>query len=162
MTENMHPEHPAPKTGGRTKWIVGAVAVIAVIGIGAAVSGSNVEDDAPVAISEYVPAPHPSEQAPLVAPAPEQVEQHRAAEAKTITRDGMFKVGTDIAPGTYAYTLRNPLAYYELCTDAMCTIEVDGTGSMLANDMPQGDGYLTIGPEVVYAKLQGLDLTPAE
>lgn len=161
MTENMHPEHPAPKrSGGNAKWIIGGVAVIAVIGLGSSLAGKDAADAPPAeTVAVYEPAPHPSEQAPLVAPAPEQVEAARG----TIDRDGMFKVGTDLAPGEYVVTMTDPnMGYYELCSAPSCSLEIDGTGTMLANEMVLGDGYLTVGPEVAYVKLRGVSITPAD
>jgi hypothetical protein len=79
--------------------------------------------------------------------------------------DSMYKVGKDIQPGDYVYTVTgSSLGYgsYKLCASPNCEA---GTDEMIDIELVFGDngttGYLTITSDVKYVKLTNLQLTPA-
>ncbi|MFF7354065.1 MULTISPECIES: hypothetical protein [Streptomyces] len=64
---------------------------------------------------------------------------------------GMFKVGTDIAPGTYKSTgNKDDSCYWERTKDAE-----QGTNSIIANDNVTGTAVVTISPSDAYFKTNG-------
>jgi hypothetical protein len=78
--------------------------------------------------------------------------------------DQMLKVGTDIQPGDYVYTVSGGYdigGSYYLCATANCS-DLDDIIDVDAVMGPDGTtGYLTIGSDVKFVKLSNLELTPA-
>ncbi len=78
--------------------------------------------------------------------------------------DSMLKVGKDVQPGDYVYTVTgSSLGYgsYRLCSDTRCEVG-DGLIDIETVSGPNGTtGYLSIGSDVVFVKLYNLKLTPA-
>jgi hypothetical protein len=81
------------------------------------------------------------------------------ATAHADTGDVMLQVGSEIAPGTYRYTVTgNDMGSWSLCRDANCNV---GKG-LIDMDTVDGEGhtgYLSITPDVKYVKLYYLTLT---
>jgi hypothetical protein len=81
--------------------------------------------------------------------------------AQADTGDTMLKVGTDISPGTYRYTVTgHNMGAWKLCSDANCEV---GSGMI---DMATVDGlghigYFTVTPSTKYVKLYYLTLSQA-
>lgn len=82
------------------------------------------------------------------------------ATAHADTGDVMLQVGSEIAPGTYRYTVTgNDMGWWTLCRDARCDI---GAGE-IDEDTIEGEGhtgYLTVPANASYVKLHCLTLTP--
>jgi hypothetical protein len=76
----------------------------------------------------------------------------QASPATKMTGDGgMFRVGVDIAPGTYRSTGNtDDLCYWERAKDAE-----HGLDSILANDNVTGTAVVTISPQDAYFKTTG-------
>jgi hypothetical protein len=74
--------------------------------------------------------------------------------------DAMYRVGVDIAPDDYRYTVvGNGYDAWQLCADARCEVG----GGLIDMDTVDGmgvTGYLSITPDVKYVKLNDLILTP--
>ena len=69
----------------------------------------------------------------------------------TVAGDGMYKVGTDIAAGTYKTTASaDGACYWERDKDASHSID-----SVVANDNVTGAGVVTISSTDVYFKTSG-------
>ena len=74
-----------------------------------------------------------------------------AAPKSTVSGDGMYKVGTDIVPGTYS-SAGGDTCYWERTKDALHGLE-----SIKANDNPTGKAVVTIAGTDAYFKSQGCD-----
>jgi hypothetical protein len=77
-----------------------------------------------------------------------------------LTDDGMYQVPTEIAPGTYRYTVTSKgNGYWALCSDVRCEI---GSGRIDTDWIPHAGatGYLEIPANAHYVKLNGLQLEP--
>ncbi|WP_328913851.1 MULTISPECIES: hypothetical protein [unclassified Streptomyces] len=70
-----------------------------------------------------------------------------------VSGDGMYKVGTDIAPGTYKSTGNaDGMCYWERSKDAL-----HGMESITANDNVTGTAIVTVAKSDAYFKSQGCD-----
>jgi hypothetical protein len=66
----------------------------------------------------------------------------------------MYRVGVEIAPGDYRYTVvGNGYGAWQLCADARCEVG----GGLIDMDTVDGMG---VTPDVKYVKLNDLILTP--
>ncbi|MBD0862611.1 hypothetical protein IA539_15535 [Gordonia sp. zg691] len=123
----------------------GAVLVIVVLAllVGALTLGTSNSGGANTAAANTTQV---AERKPATQQAPVKVDP--------LTTNGLYKVGTDIAPGEYSYRAANGKSgYWALCSDANCSDIID-------NDVTGVTGYLTITPAVAYIKHKGLALKP--
>ncbi|AZG45653.1 hypothetical protein [Gordonia insulae] len=76
----------------------------------------------------------------------------------SLPASGVLKVGTDIDPGTYGYTIDpdelSGMGYWSTCSDPNCSIG----GSLIENGVATGPGYLEIGSGVAYVEVRALVL----
>ena len=74
--------------------------------------------------------------------------------------DTMYRVGTDIQPGDYTYTVNSSdWGSYKLCATANCS-DLDDIIDIEVVDGAGATGYLTITPGTKFVKLTNLALTP--
>lgn len=79
---------------------------------------------------------------------------------RAYNNDGTYRVGIEIQPGTYSYTVKKGNGYWALCADVACEV---GEG-MIGNDWipTQGaTGYLDIPTTAAFVELKDLALAPA-
>jgi hypothetical protein len=77
------------------------------------------------------------------------------------TGDVMYRVGSDIQPGTYRYTVTdNDMGAWSLCSDANCEVGA-GLIDMDTIDGQGHTGYMTVPASAKYVKLYYLTLTPS-
>ena len=83
-----------------------------------------------------------------------------AANAIGGADDAMYRVGVDIQPGDYTYTVvGNGMGSYEFCSNATCDIG-DGLIDMATVDGMGHTGYMTIPKTAKFVKTNDLVLTP--
>lgn len=161
-----------PKKGKTSKVVLGVLGGLVVLGaLGAAVDSGESETTATAvstapttqaqSLGTFVPLT-PKWTPSAAAPAPATpVAPAAPAVPKAFTKDGTYKVGTEIQPGEYSYTVtKKANGYWALCTDTRCEV---GEG-MIDNDwIPTAGatGYLTIDESAAYVELKGLVLAPA-
>lgn len=145
------PPPPAPKATKprRWPWILG---IVAAFGIGAIVgsSGHGSTTAAPTTVNPAPAGQQPATQAPQPKP---------ASGPKTEFGDGTFKVGEDIAVGTYKSSgPRNqgvPLCYWARMKDDSGSVD-----SIIANNNSQGPTRVTV-KAGEYLQVTGCDFTKA-
>lgn len=142
-----------PPRRPRWPWVLGAVSLVAVVAVVALVvvllrdrdSGST------EATATRAPGPAPATGATSAASGPAAT----TAVGADLPTNGILKVGTDIAPGEYAVRPTQSIGgYWERLS---C---LSGEFSCItANDIVEGDGYLTVLPSDVAVRIEGLELT---
>lgn len=163
------PQQPQKRPGASRKvaWTLGALVVVGAIG--AALSPDSTDAQASAEPSTTTAAPLPvlenfttqaaaptttqyvAPAAPYVPPAP--------APPAAWNKDGKYKVGKDIQPGEYAYTVKKGNGYWATCADTVCAV---GEG-MIENDwIPTAGatGYLYIPADATMIELKDLRLEP--
>lgn len=117
------------------KWTVGIVLVLFIIGI--ASSGSNDKEKIGTGqaanTTQASPAQVPATTVATVAPPTTSPPTTVAAGPKTTFGNGQYRVGTDIAPGTYVAP-GGTTCYWE----RQSTFGGSGVESIIANDLSQG------------------------
>ena len=163
---------PPKKSGTRTALKVAGGIGVFILGVGAL--GAITSDPTPTpaeAVATTFTAPTATFQAqrpaatttPYVPPAPRTTTEYvppKPAAPAAWNKDGLYKVGKDIAPGEYTYTVKRGNGYWATCTDPKCSVGE----SMIDNDwIPTkgATGYLSITSDVVYIELKDLQLAPA-
>ncbi|WIF20532.1 membrane protein [Rhodococcus phage Jflix2] len=132
------PQQPQPKPKKKWPWVVlgaGAVGILAFGGCAALVANS---------VDETLSS--------VTAPAP--------TAPSGLPTSGVLKVGTDIEPGTYAYTVVDGSwgAYYA----RLSCLNASDLNCIITNDVaePGTSGYLVVEPTDVALDLSDLILTP--
>lgn len=142
------PPPAARKKPRRWPWILG---ILAAFGLGAAVgSGGGSSTTATPTTVTVAPAPagqQPTTQAPPAATGP-----------KTEFGDGTYKVGEDIAAGTYKST--GPRAGMPLCYWARMKNDSGGLDAIIANNNSQGPTRVTV-KAGEYLQVTGCDFVKA-
>ncbi len=154
-------EQPAQRPPERPKWpwIVGGVIAAAIIAALAGLTVVLVRDSDSAPDEAAAPAsPAPTVTIPVDSPAasPPASAEPTASEPEGLPTDGILKVGVDIAPGEYAV---RPTRSYGGYWERLSCLTGDFT-CLLANDNVQGDSYLTVLPDDVALRVEGLELTP--
>lgn len=157
------PFHQPPKKGKTGKVVLGVLGGLVVLGaLGAAVDSGESETTATVVSAAPTTQANLGTFVPLTPKwTPSAAAPAAPAVPKAFTKDGTYKVGTEIQPGEYSYTVTQKAnGYWALCTDTRCEV---GEG-MIDNDwIPTAGatGYLTIDESAAYVELKGLVLAPA-
>jgi hypothetical protein len=162
------PQPPQKRSGATKKVIAGLGALVVVGAIGSALSGGDTESEATTAAatttSEYVAPPLAQRTAAVDAlpTTPVYVPPPAPAAPPVPTawnKDGKYKIGKDIQPGEYAYTVKKGNGYWATCADTICAV---GEG-MIENDwIPTAGatGYLYIPADATMIELKDLRLEP--
>lgn len=146
---------PAPKRKPRRwPWIV-AVPVVTIALIAIVNGSSDPQPEQVASAATTMPqvlsptATPPTFRAPI------------ATRVDPLNSDGTFRVGSDIAPGTYSVSItsRSGVGYWARCASVACEITFDGSDTgMIDNDLLTGPGYLEILPSDAYVQLRGVSL----
>lgn len=138
----------SPKPFYKKWWFV---AIILIVIIGAIGSGGGVDEADESAKTE------PTTTVATVGQVAVEATTAQATEAKDVFKDGMYKVGTDIAPGLYRAEITGVLGmgYIERSKDSSMTLD-----SIIANANLTGDGYVMIKDTDAFVKITGAVLSP--
>lgn len=161
------PQPPQKRPGATKKVIAGLGALVVIGAIGSALSGGDGESTAATAEPTTTTAPYvaPPLEDRIAAttkaytPAPPPPAPAAPATPPAWNKDGKYKVGKDIQPGEYAYTVKKGNGYWATCADTVCAV---GTG-MIENDwIPTAGatGYLYIPADATMIELKDLRLEP--
>lgn len=155
------PPFERPPRRPKWPWVVGGVIVAAIIATIAGLAVVLVRDSDP-APDETAAAGSPTQTVtvtagpPTTSAAPPVVTEPTAPVPQGLPTDGIFKVGVDIAPGEYAV---RPARSYGGYWERLSCLTGEFT-CLLANDNVMGNSYLTVLPDDVALRVEGLELTP--
>lgn len=139
---------PPSKPSTRWKWLLGTVVGMVLVLLVANSFDWNSGGTASEPTRTVMNAPAETAQADVPDSGP----------ADPLTTNGIYKVGAEIQPGTYSFTIRGDRGYFARCSDPNC----DAGEGMIANDVFwEGTGYLEVLATDAYVDLKGLTLTPS-
>lgn len=153
---------PPPPPAARKKprkwpWILGIVVAFG-LGAAAGASGGGTPTAAPATVTVN---PAPAGQQPASAPASSPASQPApAAGPKTEFGDGTFKVGEDIAAGTYKSSGPRSGSPVPLCYWARMKNDSGGVDAIIANNNSQGPTRVTV-KAGEYLQVTGCDFVKA-
>lgn len=75
-----------------------------------------------------------------------------------LTDDGVYLVGTDIEPGTYAVKPDGDTAYWARCSAVDCNALSVDNPTVILNSIPTGPEFLVIDPTDVAVELRSVTL----
>lgn len=75
-----------------------------------------------------------------------------------LTDDGVYLVGTDIEPGTYAVKPDGDTAYWARCSAVDCNALSVDNPTVILNSIPAGPEFLVIDPTDVAVELRSVTL----
>lgn len=137
-------ERPSPPPRKRRRWpfvVAGVLALFVIVGIVAAVTGSN----GTAAPTVTVPTPVAPTAAPApVAAAPVPSAPVPAAGPSTTVGDGTYEVGVDMAAGKYKTTGPGADSITGMCYQQRAKDSSGEFGSIISNDLVQGPGVVTV------------------
>lgn len=163
------PQPPQKRSGASRKivWTLGALVVVGAIG--AALSPDSTDASATAEPSTAAATPLPvlenfttqaaAPTTPAYVPPPAPPKPVVPATPPAWNKDGKYKIGKDIQPGEYAYTVKKGNGYWATCSDTVCAV---GEG-MIENDwIPTAGatGYLYIPADATMIELKDLRLEP--
>jgi hypothetical protein len=139
------------------KIAAGAAGGLLILSVGATLAdnSNNVPDTATTPSTVFTAAP-------VVTKVPVPTTPATPATPVAWSKNGTYKVGSQIQPGDYSYTVVGRAGgYWKTCNDIACEI---GTPGFIDNDfIPEkgSTGFLTIPVTAGFVELSGLLLTPA-
>ncbi|MCG7592450.1 hypothetical protein [Mycobacterium sp. PSTR-4-N] len=119
------------------------VSVLAALGVAACANGSTETKVSTTTVTRFVPTPDAEGAAPTAASS--DVPAPIAPAGSVMSTDGMYVVGSDVAPGTYksAPTMENG---YPFCTWKRLSDFSGSDESVIAIDNQPGQTFVTIAP----------------